>query len=75
MFLQTVVRGDTRVSIPADVSGDNIVLNFNQRYVVDPLVHFSDDSIRLRFAGPGRPVVIEGVSDNTTRYLMMPMTK
>lgn len=67
--------GHTTDSINTKTEGEDITLNFNQRYLLDPLQHISDDSILMKFAGIGRPLVIEGVSDKTFRYLVMPMNK
>jgi DNA polymerase-3 subunit beta len=67
--------GTTTESVKGQTQGDDLTLNFNQRYVADPLSHITDDSIILHFAGIGRPLVIEGVSDKTLRYLVMPMNK
>ncbi len=62
-------------TINAVVNGDDLNLNFNQQYVIEPLSHITDDSIVLNFAGIGRPLVITGVSDTTLRYLVMPMNR
>lgn len=67
--------GTTTESVTATTKGDEITLNFNQRYVAEALPHFTDDSIVLHFAGIGRPMVIEGVDDSSIRYLVMPMNK
>lgn len=67
--------GTTTESIRAETTGDEITLNFNQRYLSECLSHFSDDSINMQFSGIGRPLIIKGVSDNTIRYLVMPMNK
>lgn len=67
--------GATTESISASTKGDEITLNFNQRYVSESLSHFNDDSIVLNFAGIGRPMVINGVNDTSIRYLVMPMNK
>ncbi|MAZ30068.1 DNA polymerase III subunit beta [bacterium] len=67
--------GATTESIAASTKGEDITLNFNQRYVAESLNHFVDDSVVLHFAGIGRPMVIEGVNDTSTRYLVMPMNK
>ncbi len=67
--------GTTTESIKAQSQGDDLTLNFNQRYVAEPLSHIIDDSIILHFAGIGRPLVIEGVNDRSLRYLVMPMNK
>lgn len=67
--------GTTTESIKAATEGEELALNFNQRYLSDCLQHFADDSVVLHFAGIGRPLVITGVNDTSTRYLVMPMNK
>lgn len=67
--------GTTTESIKAEVSGEELTLNFNQRYLADVLSHLVDDSVVLQFSGIGRPVIIKGVSDSSMRYLVMPMNK
>ena len=67
--------GNTTESISATTEGEEINLNFNQRYIAEALPHIRSDSIILHFAGIGRPMVIEGVDDTTLRYLVMPMNK
>lgn len=67
--------GTTTESMNASVSGEELTLSFNQRYITDPFSHFSGDSVELHFAGIGRPLVIKSVSDNSIRYLVMPMNK
>jgi len=67
--------GTTTESIDAQTEGDDITLNFNQRYVAECLPYITDESITLHFAGIGRPLVIKGVNDSTLRYLVMPMNK
>ena len=67
--------GTTTESIKANTKGEDLSLNFNQRYLSEPLQHIGDESITLHFAGLGRPMVIDGVNDKTFRYLVMPMNK
>lgn len=67
--------GKTANTISGVVEGEDLELSFNQRYVSEPLPHFTDESVVLRFAGVGRPMVIEGASDHSLRYLVMPMNK
>jgi DNA polymerase-3 subunit beta len=67
--------GHTTDTVKAQVTGDDLVLNFNQQYVMDPLSYIQDDSVKLSFAGIGRAMVIQGVNDKTLRYLVMPMNK
>lgn len=67
--------GHTTDTIKAEVEGEELGLSFNQQYVMDPLSHIQDDSIKLSFAGIGRAVVMQGNSDKSLRYLVMPMNK
>ncbi|MEZ4103874.1 MAG: DNA polymerase III subunit beta [Candidatus Paceibacterota bacterium] len=67
--------GHVTDTIKAVIEGEELSLNFNQQYLIEPLSHISDDSVILHFAGIGRPLVITGVSDNTLRYLVMPMNR
>ena len=67
--------GHTTNSLKAQVDGEDLTLNFNQQYIMDPLQYISDDSIKLSCAGIGRAMIMEGVSDKSLRYLVMPMNK
>ncbi len=67
--------GTTTESVKAQSEGEDLNLNFNQRYLSESLGHITDESIVMHFAGIGRPLVISGVNDKTIRYLVMPMNK
>lgn len=67
--------GRTNERVAASIEGDDIALSFNQKYLSDPLAHMPGESIVLHFAGVGRPLVMESLSENTIRYLVMPMNK
>lgn len=67
--------GHTTDTINAEVNGEELQLSFNQQYIMDPLQYIQDDSIKMSFAGIGRAMVMQGVSDSSFRYLVMPMNK
>ncbi|PIT90852.1 DNA polymerase III subunit beta [Candidatus Kaiserbacteria bacterium CG10_big_fil_rev_8_21_14_0_10_49_17] len=67
--------GETKDGIDASISGDELDIRFNLKYLVDVLPHIHSDSIALVFNGPGKPLVIRGVSDDSFLYLVMPMNK
>lgn len=67
--------GATTETIQASVDGEDITLNFNQRYIHEVVAHLTDDSALLKCAGVGRPMVIENLHDKSLRYLVMPMNK
>jgi DNA polymerase-3 subunit beta len=72
---QSGESGATTESIQAHVEGEDITLNFNQRYIHEVVPHIHDDSVLLKCAGIGRPMIIENVHDKSLRYLVMPMNK
>jgi DNA polymerase-3 subunit beta len=72
---QNAEAGATTESIHATTKGEDIRLNFNQRYVSDIMAHIADDSVLLKFAGIGRPMVIQNTHEASLRYLVMPMNK
>ncbi len=72
---QSGEAGATTESLEAHSTGEDITLNFNQRYLHEVIPHIHDDSVLLKCAGIGRPMVIENVHDKSLRYLVMPMNK
>ncbi len=72
---QSGEAGSTTESIQAHVEGEDVRLNFNQRYVSEVMAHIQDDSIKIKCAGIGRPMVMSNVHDVSLRYLVMPMNK
>ena len=67
--------GEMSDSIDAAVSGDDLDINFHIGYLGDCLSSIASDSITLGFSGPGKPVVIRGVSDASLTYLVMPLNR
>lgn len=67
--------GETTESVGAALSGEDIKISFNQRYMADCLQSIYTDSVSLSFSGLNKPVVIRGISDNSFLYLVMPMNK
>ena len=67
--------GEMSDSIDAALAGDDLDINFHIGYLGDCLASVASDSITLEFSGPGRPVVIRGVSDASFTYLVMPLNR
>lgn len=65
--------GETSQQIEAVLTGDSVEYLLNTRYINDVLSVIHTDSIVFKCAGPGRPIIIEGVGDPSFRYLLMPM--
>jgi len=67
--------GENVSRLIATVSGEDVEINFNYKYIIDCFQSIDVDTICLQFNGLNRPVVIRGVSDKTFMYLVMPMNR
>ncbi len=67
--------GEYKESIKAVVSGRDLELSFNSKYIIDCLQSIPDDSLSLGFGGVGKPLVISGSSDKSFLYIVMPMNR
>ena len=67
--------GENANRLPATVSGEEIEINFNHKYIIDCFQSIDSDSVSLSFNGLNKPMVIRGVSDKSFTYLVMPMNK
>ena len=67
--------GENINMVPAALSGDNLEINFNCKYITDCFQSIATDSVVMQFNGLNKPMIIRGVSDNQFLYLVMPMNK
>lgn len=68
-----VDTGEYVTKIPANITGEELKMTFNYKYIADCLPFFSSPKIILRFAGEGKPLLITNTEDNSFSYLVMPM--
>jgi DNA polymerase-3 subunit beta len=67
--------GENSVGVDAAITGDELAINFNQKYVADCFQSIDADSVSLHFGGMNKPLLITPVSDQSFRYLVMPMNR
>lgn len=67
--------GEYEEFMNASLSGEDIELNFNNKYIMDCMQSIPSDSLSLSFGGLGKPLVISGASDESFLYLVMPMNR
>ena len=65
--------GEHSVTIPAKTEGEDLIMMFNYRYLMDCLGFINSDQILFKFNGEGRPLLITGLTDSSFVYLIMPM--
>lgn len=67
--------GEGCVNLEASVSGEDIEISFNHKYVIDCLNFIKSDSVSFSFSGDARPALVRGISDHSFRYIVMPMNR
>ena len=67
--------GESFNSVDSTLTGEEVVVNFNYKYLSDCFQSIDADSVSLSFNGLNKPLVIRGVGDKSFLYLVMPMNK
>lgn len=67
--------GENITAVDAAITGEKLAINFNQKYISDCLQSIDSDSISLHFGGTNKPLLITANSDQSFRYLVMPMNR
>jgi DNA polymerase-3 subunit beta len=65
--------GEHTSKIPAKITGEELKMSFNHKYIADCLSYIPSPKILLRFVGEGKPLLITGSEDTSFQYLVMPM--
>ena len=67
--------GENTSNLDAVMKGEDLVISFNYKYIIDCFQSIDSDSLSLSFFDSSKPMVIRGVSDKSFLYLVMPMNK
>jgi DNA polymerase III subunit beta len=67
--------GENKTLIDAALSGEQIEIKFNYKYILDSFQPIETDSITLNLNDNSRPMVMRGVGDNSFTYLVMPLNR
>jgi len=67
--------GEGDIKISSALSGEDIQIGFNHKYIVDCLGSIKSDSVSVFLFGVGKPAILRGVSDSSFMYLVMPMNR
>jgi DNA polymerase-3 subunit beta len=67
--------GEYTNSIDSSITGQDVDINFNHKYIADCFQSIDTDSIVLSISGANKPLVLKGVSDKSFTYLVMPMNR
>jgi DNA polymerase-3 subunit beta len=66
--------GETLTNIEGSVTGEDVEVNFNYKYISDCMQSINTTSIVFQFNGIGK-LIIKGVGDSSFMYLVMPMNR
>lgn len=67
--------GESSTEVAAALTGEDLDINFNYRYINDSISSMGSDSISFDFSGANKPLVIKPVGDTSFLYLVMPMNR
>ena len=67
--------GEQTSTIRATISGEPLVMSFNNRYLADSLQAVSGESVRIHANGTGKAILIRDAVDESFLYLAMPMNR
>ena len=67
--------GETYDTLDAALEGESLTTYFNVRYLLDALAVVSTDSVALKSAGAGKPMLVKEVPEKGFTYMVMPMNR
>jgi len=67
--------GENVNNIDAVITGEELTISFNYKYIIDCFQSIDSDSVSLSFSDTNKPMVVRGVGDKSFLYLVMPMNK
>jgi DNA polymerase III subunit beta len=67
--------GETKNNIKSKITGDSLKLSFNSKYINDCFASIKSDGLVLKFNGTEKPMIVQGTSDKSFLYLVMPMNR
>ncbi len=65
--------GEYNTTVNSEISGEDLKIAFNYRYIIDCLNYLNTDNIVLNFNGSNKPLVITNKNTGDFQYLVMPM--
>jgi len=74
-FAKNTDIGESSETISARVTGSDLEISFNHKYLSSVLSLTSAESLSITASGIGRPLIIKGVGDTSLLYLVSPMNQ
>lgn len=65
--------GQLEDSIPAEISGEDVLIGFNNKYLIDSLKAAETDMVRIQMTGANRAVKIAPMEGDSFTFIVMPV--
>lgn len=65
--------GENISQVITKIKGDDLITSFNVRYIIDCLSVINQKDLSLKFTNKDRPLLIQGIGDNSFSYIVMPI--
>lgn len=65
--------GNVQEEVPVELEGDDIIIAFNSRYMIDGLKAVSSEEIYMTFVSNVNPCIIHPLNDEHYTYLILPV--
>ncbi|MEK7650802.1 MAG: DNA polymerase III subunit beta [Patescibacteria group bacterium] len=67
--------GEDTSLLPATISGEELIISFNSRYLIEGLQSVMSDKVFLQFNGKTKAIVVTGAGEQAFTYLIMPLNR
>jgi DNA polymerase-3 subunit beta len=67
--------GENNTSVDAAITGEDIEMHINHKYLSDAFSAFTTDSLEFSFTEKNKPCIVRSVGDSSFLYLIMPMNR
>ena len=67
--------GENNITIKSQIIGEEVVMSFNVKYLLDCFQSINSDQITLKFNGNQKPIAVGGVGLTNFIYLVMPVRR
>ncbi|MFT5280791.1 MAG: DNA polymerase-3 subunit beta [Flavobacteriaceae bacterium] len=75
LYVKNSDTGESSTHLIATLSGEEIFLMCNIKYLLDVLQNINSDSVSLSFFGEKKPMLLRGIGDKKSLYLIMPISR
>lgn len=65
--------GSAKESLPAQITGEDLEIGFNIKYLMEGLKVMSSNDIKMQFNEPNQPIIINPLGKLKMTYLLMPV--